>query len=226
MKLSVTDLTYINHRMETYDIKYREIYDEITDHVISAIETMRAKGDNRNIATLFDEMMEKQFPGYYAFKKIASHYQKAYDVKIRKMLAANFRYYLNVPALITILLLCVIGFYLPQNKPMAVSFMIAMVLVALTPQFYVYLKTNKINSTKGKRSIVKQHVRYWSTILIIVNNLILNCIGFLGKEYKINFLNPIYFHPTFYILLLSAFTIYALSSMRLCRQELRLDEAK
>jgi len=223
MTLSITDLNYINHRMETYDIKYREIYDEITDHVISAIETMRGNGDNRDITVLFDEMMNTQFPGYWAFEKIATQYQKAYDAKIRKTLVINFKYYLNAPAITTILALCVIGFYLPQNKPMAVSFMIAMVLIALVPQFYVYPKTNKINQPKGKRSIVKQQVRYWSTVLIIVSNLILNCIGFLGREYKIHLLNPIYFHPTVYILLLSSFTIYALSSIRLCKQELKLD---
>ena len=223
MILSSTDLNYINHRMETYDIKYREIYDEITDHVISAIETMRSKGDNRDIAALFDEMMETQFPGYWAFEKIAIQYQKAYHTKIRNMLAVNFKHYLTLPTAMVILALCIIGFYLPTSKPIAVSFMIVMVLIALVPQFYVYPKTKKIEQSKGKRSIVKQHVRYWSTVLIIVTNLILNCIGFLGREYKIHLLNPVYFHPTVWILLLSAFTIYALSSIRLCKQELKLD---
>ena len=223
MKLNDTDTNYINHRMDTYDIKYQEIYDEIKDHVISAIETVRASGDGRNIVTVFDEMMEKQFPGYYAFEKIAIAYEKAYHTKIMKTLWANMKQYLSWQVIVTICLLLAISFYLPQNKSTSLVFMVTLLIIAIIPQFYTLGKTNSIKPPKGKRSMVKQHVRYWGAILLIFTNLLLNSIGFLGKEYHINYLNPLYFYPAVYVLLISSFIIYGLSSMRLCRQELKIN---
>jgi hypothetical protein len=49
MKLTPEELQWINKRMDWYTIKYQEIYDEILDYIITAIEAKRAIGDNRPI---------------------------------------------------------------------------------------------------------------------------------------------------------------------------------
>jgi len=53
MKLTIFDLDYINDRLKN-DIKsiYQEPYDEIKDHIITAIEVARENGDQRNIASV------------------------------------------------------------------------------------------------------------------------------------------------------------------------------
>lgn len=226
MKLNNIDLNYINHRMEMYDIKYQEIYDEIKDHMVSAVETARAGGDERNVVYVFDELMEAHFPGFWAFQNISKEYEMAYRAKLRRTLWSNFGSYLSWQVIGLVILLVIIGFYLPNNKvtyrTISVFMMILMVVVAVGTQFYAWWQGRKIRLDKGKQSMVKNHVARYGAFLILIVNLLLNCMGFFGREYNIHWLNPRYFHPVFWILLLSFFILYSLSSTRLCRQELKL----
>jgi hypothetical protein len=224
MTLTAIDLNYITHRMDMYDIKYLEIYDEINDHIISAVETARADGDQRNIVPVFEELVEKQFPGYWAFNKISKQYEKAYRVKIRMMLWGNMKYYLDWQATLTIIILVTVGFYLPQTKTTSAVFGILLLVVATIPHIYATIKIKKRLNDNGKQSMVKNHIASRSFFLLAVFMLIYNLIGLAGRDLDIHYLNPRYFHPAIYVLLLSFFVIYGLSSMRLCRQELKIGE--
>ncbi len=53
MILSADELKWIDDRMMIYEIKYREIYNEIADHIITAIEEKRKAGDMGEIKYLF-----------------------------------------------------------------------------------------------------------------------------------------------------------------------------
>ena len=225
MKLSEIDLNYINHRMDTYDIKYQEIYDEIKDHIISAIETARADGDQRNIVYVFDDLMEAHFPGYWAFQKISKQYEKAYRAKIRKTLWANMKDYLNWQTIPLIALSVIIGFYLPHDKRVSLVFVVLLIVTSIVPYFYVLQKSQVIRPNEGKKSMVKNHVVTRAFLLLALINVILNLIGMIGRDYHISYLNPRYFHPVVYVLLLSFFIIYGLCSMRLCRQEIKITDS-
>jgi len=122
--------------------------------------------------------------------------------------------------LISILILT--GFYLPQTKTTSLTFMFAMTITAFIPSWYAYRKLTKIKSPKGKMSLVKSFVSSRSRNLMLITNMLLIIIGFAARQWHINFLNPIYYHPVFYVAILSFFVIYGLSAMRLCRQELKL----
>lgn len=222
MTLSTIDQDYINHRIDTYDIKYQEIYDEIKDHITSAIEVARERGDERNIVYVFDELMESHFPGFWAFQKISKQYEKAYRAKLRRTLWSNFSDYLTWQVIGLIILLVIVGFYLPHNKITSLIMMIAMLVIAFVTQIYSIRQSSKIRPNQGKKSMVKNHVARYGFFLLMITNIILNLIGMIGRDYNIVYLNPRYFHPVFYILLLSFFVIYGLSSMRLCQQELKL----
>lgn len=228
MTLNTVDLDYINHRMDTYDIKYQEIYDEIKDHMVSAVETARGGGDERNIVDVFDELMEGHFPGFWALQDISKEYEMAYRAKLRRTLWSNFGSYLSWQVIGLIILLVITGFYLPNNRvtyrTISVFMMILMVVIACGTQFYAWRQGRKIKPDKGKQSMVKNHVARYGAFLILIVNLLLNCIGFLGREYNIPYLNLRYFHPVFWVLLLSFFILYSLSSTRLCRQELKLKQ--
>ncbi|MGZ3755633.1 MAG: hypothetical protein ACXVAY_09630 [Mucilaginibacter sp.] len=223
MTLSPTDLNYIIHRMEMYDIKYQEVYDEIKDHVISAVEDMRAKGDHRNIVDLFDHMMNAQFPGYWAFERISKEYEKAYRQKVKKVIWANMLHYLNWQTIPLIVLAVIVGFYLPHDKRVSVVFMVVMVVTAMAPYFYVLRRANKIKPDAGKKSLVKNEIVRRAFLLFAITSFLLNVVGWIGRDFNVTYLNPRYFHPIFYIVLLTFFIIYGLSAMRLSRQELKLD---
>ena len=222
MKLTAEELQWISKRIDTYHIIYQKIYDELADHFITAIETARANGDQRNIETVFDEITETQFPGNKAIQKVAVKYVFAYNRKIRKTMQANIRYYLDWRAAGLISILILTGFYLPQTKTTSLIFMFAMTITAFIPSWYAYRKLTKIKSPKGKMSLVKSFVSSRSRNLMLITNMLLIIIGFAARQWHINFLNPIYYHPVFYVVILSFFVIYGLSTMRLCRQELKL----
>ena len=64
MILTTEELKWINKRMEWYDIKYQEIYDEIFDHIITGIEAARVSGDHRTIDIVFQRVVDNPFGGY------------------------------------------------------------------------------------------------------------------------------------------------------------------
>ena len=72
MKLTAEELATVNKRLDGYHIIYQEVYDEIADHIITAIEIERAGGDERPVELLFDTVVEKQFPGNKTIQKIAA----------------------------------------------------------------------------------------------------------------------------------------------------------
>jgi hypothetical protein len=209
--------------MDAYEIKYQEIYDEIKDHMISAVEQARAAGDSRSSAEVYEELVEKHFPGYWAFENLSKEYEKAYNAKIRIRLRANIKHYLNVQNLLLIGIFILTGFYVPHNKQVSITLMIILVISALVPYFYVLHKARIVKVKTGKRSLVKNNVTSRASVLMFASNFLLNMVGFLGRDYHITFLNPKNFHPVAYILLISFFVIYGLSAVRLCRQELRLN---
>ncbi|WP_183580464.1 hypothetical protein HDF18_25920 [Mucilaginibacter sp. X5P1] len=221
MKLTAIDLDYINNRLKN-DIKsiYQEPYDEIKDHIITAIEVARENGDQRNIAFVFDELMETHFKDYRTFEKIIKEYPLTYYKKITKLHWANIKYYLNWQAALLITLFVITGFYLPQNKITFFSLIIGLIATAFMPAIYFFYQSKIliIKTDKGKSSIVKLSMQSMSTLLIFIG-IILNGICQIARIF--HFFNPV-FHPVVYILLLSCFVIYGLSSMRLCRQEFKI----
>ena len=221
MKLTAIDLDYINDRLKN-DIKsiYQEPYDEIKDHIITAIEVARENGDQRNIAFVFDELIETHFMGYQTFEKIIKGYPLTYYKKITKLHWANIKYYLNWQAVLLITLFVITGFYLPQNKITFLELIIGLIATAFMPAIYFFYQSKIliIKTDKGKSSLVKLSMQSMSTLLIFIG-IILNSICQLARIF--HFFNPV-FHPVVYILLLSCFVIYGLSSMRLCRQELKI----
>ncbi len=82
MTFSYQEIDLIGLLLDTYQIKYQEIYDEIFDHMISAVEDIRGCGDQRSIGVLFIEVVQTQFPGNQPFQLIERQYEKAYKKKI------------------------------------------------------------------------------------------------------------------------------------------------
>jgi hypothetical protein len=225
MKLTTRDFDYINHRMDTYDIKYQEIYDEIKDHLIVATETARINGDQRNISDLFEEVVETQFPGYWAFEDISKAYEKAYRVKIRKAIWTNMKYYLDWRGTILVSILLVVSFYLPRTTIAMVILFIMLFFAAYTPALYVYFKSKVLTIKEGKQSLVKNHVTSRASFLMVWSGVWMNLLGNAAKNWEIPslaFLNPMHYPSILLGIILVFFIIYGLSAIRLCKQEFKL----
>lgn len=61
MTLPAAEKKWLEERLKTYQIKYREIYYEILDHVILSVEQKRAAGDSTDISILFQQVVDGQF---------------------------------------------------------------------------------------------------------------------------------------------------------------------
>jgi len=223
MKLNADEIAWIGKRMETYHIIYQEIHDELTDHIITAIETARANGDQRAIETVFEDVVAAHFPGEKAMQKIQFKYVVAYNRKIRKTMWENMKYYFNLPVILATIILIISGFYLPRGIATAFVMMLLLIIAAAIPQFYVMRKLPKIKLGKRKMSLIRSFVTSRSSNLMLISTFWISVVGFWARQEHIDSLNPKNYHPVVFMVLLSFFIVYGLSSMRLCRQELKLE---
>jgi hypothetical protein len=218
MKLSATDLEYINQRMETYPIMYQEIYDEILDHVISAVEIARQKNDQRDIEFVFDEIMNNHFGGLKEIRRIVLQNVMAYNKKISKEFKANFKSYLNWQTVVLIAIIIIGSFYLPETKIINAILLFAVLIASFCPVFYTLIKTWGIKTIKRKRSLAKAYVISFSQHLTIVTYVILFVPRFVPKSWHLSFLNPLRYSPFIYVSLLCFFVVYTLSVIQLYKQ--------
>lgn len=222
MTLTNIELEWINKRMDWYGIRFQEIFDEIADHIISAIEVERAAGDQRTVDLVFDKVTDRDFGGYLGVDKIVTAYERAYRSRIKKGMLENFKFYLNKPGLVVVMLLSIMGFYLPRTKATILTMLIGLFLTAMIPLVYAYINSPRIKLDHGKQSIIQSYMKSRALFLLTLINLILCVIGGAARTWDITFLNPVNYHPAIYMALFSFFIIYGLSIMRLCRQEFKI----
>jgi hypothetical protein len=222
MNLSERELDWINKRMDWYGIKYQEIYNEIFDHIVSAIELERAEGNKRTIDIVFDKVTDRDFGGYLGVDKIVKTYERAYRSKIRKAMLVNFKYYFNWETMLLAAVLTITGFYLPHTKTTSIVIFVALLLAACVPVMYAYRNSPEIKTDDGKQSIIKVYMVTRSLFLMYVLNQILFLFGIVAKEWDVTFLSPKNFHPVVYMALFSFYIIYGLSIIKLCKQEFKI----
>lgn len=219
MKLTKSEMAWVSTKLDTYDIKYQEIYDELKDHLLTAIENMRADGDERHIELLFNEVVKKQFPGYWPFEDIVKQYQSAYRSRVRKTMWTNYKYFFNWQTIPLMILLMVCSFYLPPVKPVKGTLMVLLFITSVVPIVYVYISARHIHTDKGKQSFRKGYITTVSNFLLCLFNLCFNSINMFFHD---SFLNPrLYLPPVFMLLLIAAF-VYCLSCIRLSNHEFKI----
>jgi len=222
MKLDYWEMDYIHNRMKTYDIKFQEIYNELFDHIITAIEERRETGDTDSLEHMYEDVVKIQFGGYSGIEKIAKSHEAGYRHKVRKMLLANFRYYINFQSLIFIIALMCIGFALPHTNLIIGMFFIAIFAAAAYSSVYAYIKLKAIKPKDGKISLVYSHTITQANFPLLFLNALLwvpQLPNIFSDHYKFKVLDVYY--PAILALVLAFMIIYNMSCMRLCRQELK-----
>jgi len=206
--------------MDWYSIKYQEIYDEILDHIITAIEAKRTIGDNRAINFVFQDVVDSNLNGYLGIEAIASTHKKAFQQKINHALRTNYSYYTSWKTSTGMAALIIIaGFYMPPGN-IVLTMVISLFISALIPFAYAIISSRKIKTVKGKDSIIKGSVLMHSNVLIFTLYPITQLIKW-GRESTSVFLKAVLHSPAIYLILFYLFAIYGLSIIRLCKQEFK-----
>jgi Ca2+-binding EF-hand superfamily protein len=116
MILSTQEIEWVKERMNIYVIKYQEIYDEILDHILTAIEERRKAGDDQNIESLFQNVVDDDFSGYIGIEVLAEDEEKLYQKKIRTIFYSNLKQQFNWKTLLIAVVLIAIAFQLPNVR--------------------------------------------------------------------------------------------------------------
>ncbi len=222
MNLTAHELEWLNRRMDWYDIKYQEIYDEIADHIILAIGRERSAGDRRTIDIVFDMVAHREFGGYSGIEKIVKDYERAYRRRIRIALWKNLKSYINFQTMAWAGILTFIGLYLPHNKQTAIVMFIGLSVTAFVPFVFASRNAPQLKTDAGKQSIVKSFMKTRALALVLLLNFVVNVFGFLAEQWHFEYLKFKNYPPVVYMVLFSFFIIYGLSTIRLCRQEFKI----
>ena len=159
MILTTTEQDWINDQMKTCKIKYQEIYDEILDHIITAIEEKRKNGDGQSIQFLFRQVVEAHFGGYNGVENLAIEQAKIYCIKVKRLKMQSFKHYLSWPVIAFTIIVLALSFKIPDNKLTPDVLKIVCTILAISPFFYAVTSLwGKIKTSKGKKSILRTQI--------------------------------------------------------------------
>jgi len=220
MILTTREMEWVKDRMKIYVIKYQEIYDEILDHILTAIEEAREAGNTKQIQVLFQDVVDEHFNGYVGIEALAVSAEKIYRKDIQTLFYSRLKQYFNWQALVIAILLLIAGYKLPNVKMVHALLMLTMILLAASPVIYaVSLVTGKIKTNKGKRSLLKTYLITQAAVPVMLLNPILfipNLMDEMNNKkdfHSFNGLPPVLLMPILIVLL-----IVNVSYIQSCRE--------
>jgi hypothetical protein len=223
MILSPAELQWVTERMKIYDIKYQESYFEILDHVLTAIEIKRDKGDTRDISVVFQDVVDTDFGGYSGIEALAVKQENIFNKYVGVAFKTIFRGYLNWGLLAFTIVASGLAYTLPNNKVIHSVFFIAIFLLAFSPLMYAFvLISRKVTSVKGKKSLLKGRLISQTYLPGMLLNSIIYLPVFFGdgddtNGFKLMRQWPL---PALMVILIF-FAVLNLSSITLCNQVLK-----
>lgn len=137
---------------ENIVIKYQEIYDEI----LTGIEERRTAGDEREIAVVFQDVVEEHFNGYVGIEALALSEEKIYQKNISSLFYQRLKQSFNWQLLLISVILLVLAYKMPHVKAVHGAFVLMVFVLSFVPiVYYAYIKlTGKVKTLKGKHSLL------------------------------------------------------------------------
>jgi hypothetical protein len=231
MILSAEEQQWVTDRMKIYDIKYQEIYNEIFDHIVTAIEVKRKEGDTRRIEIVFQNVVDDHFNGYAGIEKLATGQEKIYRKLMGKTFKTIFAGYLTWSLLVFTAICVGLSFVMPDTKLIHKIFITSIAILAFSPLIYTFIAvTKKIKVDKGRKSLLKAHL-IGQTYLPA---MLLNSIFYLPQFFYLagsrntddSYYNSLKFLPLpALVVVLIFFMITNLSCLRLCNQIIKKEVA-
>jgi len=211
MSLPVDELKWIELRLEAYQIRYRSVYYEILDHIISAIEEKRQTGDNRNIESLFQQVVDGHLGGTEGIKKLVAEHEEIYKEGIKKLWMQSLKHYLTWQMLAFTIVVLLLSLKLPDVELVRSSVFVMCILLACSPTVYSYfsLRDRVMTTMDGKLSFFRVHLIKKASISAAI---IFNVIYLLSPAVIAN-------TPTIILMaLMMLFVLLNLASIHFCRQ--------
>lgn len=209
--ISAEELKWIKERMKTYGIKYGEIYDEILDHVIFAIEKKRADDYNSHIEILFQQVVDGQFGGYEGIANLAINKEDVYNQNIQKLWWQSLRYYLTWPILGFTIVVLLLSLRLPNTEPVKLSMLMGCMLLAGSSVIYAHfsLKERVLKSVDNGQRFLRIHLIKKAA----ASFGLLNWLLFFLPAYAVDYL-----HPIILMMALMLYILLNLAAIRFCQQ--------
>jgi len=224
MILTQQELDWVAERMKVYNIKYQEIYNEVLDHVITAIEVKRGEGDKREILSVFQDVIDTHFGGYMGIEDLAAGQENLYNTHVRKQFRHILASYFNWRVLLFTAVVVGLTFNLPDFKLMHNLLLIFIFVMAISPVVYTFITIySKVKIAKGKRSLLKTHLitQAYFPAMLLNGALYLPTIFFLSDDETSGF--RLYGHLPLPVLMvvLIFFMLLNLSVIRVCNQMIK-----
>lgn len=221
MILSPEELKWIDDRMMIYEIKYQEIYNEIVDHIITAIEEKRKAGDTSEIKYLFQEVVDKHFGGYNGVEKLVASQENTFKESVQSLWTKCVKHYLTWPMLVFTVIAVLLSLQLPNVKIVRGIMMLMCTLLAFSPLMYAYtVMPNELRKLKGKKSLLKDHfITKAGTPAMFLNFVFYLPQLFTlwsDKESDWHIFNHLM--PPLAILIVMIFVVFNLATIRFCRE--------
>jgi hypothetical protein len=203
-----------------YDIKYRETFDEVFDHVMLVIADM-PDSDVIYPESLTKQIVDQEFGGIDNLKAIENASTKQTFKAMRKKHWQNITYFLNWPTVLFTIALIIAGYAIcinPANRKPLVSFTIVCALLPISYLLFnkLYVKCRAWWFNDHRKASIKDGYILNAAML---SNSIINVLMFVVDR-DILLIGPIC------LLVFVMYSIYVLSFFKLYRQEYRLNIAR
>jgi hypothetical protein len=215
MALSAEELKWVDERMKTYQLKHGEIYHEILDHIISAMEQKREAGDKNAIEILFQQVVDGHFGGNEGIQDLVVKQEGIYKQSIQRRWIQSFKHYLTWPTLVFTLMALFLSLKLPDVRQIKLLLLIVYVLLAWLPGLYAYfsLRGRVLKSIEGNQSFLKSHL---ITMVCTPTGFIsMLTLGF-PLYYAWSFID--YLSPIVFVVVIILFILVNLATVHFCRQ--------
>jgi hypothetical protein len=184
MKLTTEEYAYINECLLTYKIRYQEIYDELLDHVTSALECARATNDLRPVEEIFTQIINHQFGGSEGVEKLSNEQAKAYHLKVHKLIARDYRANIGWKVFVIAVLTVLTELFVPPSKLFTASLYIAMMVVVLAMCGFIYVRLKGVNLLPKKYSVIKSNLLRETFLPVFFMNLVFNVPNFIDTVWN------------------------------------------
>jgi len=219
MKLTEDEIGWINAWLKTCKIKFREVYEEVYDHIVSAIEQKRSQGDERGVDVLFMEVVDADFCGVENIRWITTDRAKALKAALWTRMWDVIRENRNISIVFSGIILLITCF-LPTTRVINEILGLSCFLLAMLPLGYVTYRTG-IKNVLFDRSLKVRTMAMLSYYSIIMFNLLFCVVFGLIRSLSDNNWKAMNCNPLVYSVLLVCLLTFNICFIQLFNREFK-----
>ncbi|PJJ79780.1 hypothetical protein [Mucilaginibacter auburnensis] len=138
MNITQDERAWVAERMNIYDLKYQEIYDELLDHILTAIENRRAEGNTLSTDKLFQQVVDNHFGGCSGIEDLAKNQEKLHRNYVRDIFFKYLKGAFNWRTLIIAVIVLMAASTIVNSKTLHLAFGLSVFVLAVSPVIYAY----------------------------------------------------------------------------------------